>query len=141
MLWNTYCLVRLSGISRGRAVPLVWCVLEHPSAAVAYEEYQGLLEKAAPLVPFACKVVLLADRGFADTELMHHLKCLGWHFRIRIKANFWIYRLGHGGCRCALSPWCQGNRGAGMVACSPQSALGLCISPWRGLWEGTSTGM
>ena len=42
---------------------------------------QGLLEKAATLVPFACQVVLLADRGFADTELMHHLKHMGWHFR------------------------------------------------------------
>jgi hypothetical protein len=96
MLWNTYCLVRLSVIYRGRAVPVVWCVIEHPSAAVASEEYQGVLEKAAPLVPFACKVVLLADRGFADTELMHHLQRLGWHCRIRIKANLWIYRPGHG---------------------------------------------
>ena len=32
MLWNTYCMVRLSVIYRGRAVPLVWCVLEHGSA-------------------------------------------------------------------------------------------------------------
>jgi len=78
-------------------VPLVWCVIEHPSVAVADEEYQGVLEKAATLVPFACTMVLLADRGFADTELMHHLKRLGWHFRIRIKSNFWIYRPGHGG--------------------------------------------
>jgi len=97
MLWDTYCLVRLSVIYRGRAVPLVWCVIEPRSAAVAYEGSQGLLEKAATLVPFGCKVVLLADRGFADTELMHHLKRLGWHFRIRIKSNFWIYRPGHGG--------------------------------------------
>jgi len=97
MLWNTFCLVRLSVIYRGRAVPLVWCVIEQPSAAVAYEEYQGLLEKAATLVPGACHVVFLADRGCADTELMHHLKRLGWHFRIRITSNFWIYRSGHGG--------------------------------------------
>ena len=97
MLWNTYCLVRLSVIYRGRGVPLVWCVIEHRSAAVAYEEYQGLLEKAATLVPFGCKVGLLADRGFTDTELLGHLKRLGGHFRIRIKANFWIYRPDPGG--------------------------------------------
>ena len=48
-------------------------------------------------MPVACNVVFLADRGFADTELMHHLKRLGWHFRIGIKSNFWIYRSGHGG--------------------------------------------
>jgi len=107
MLWNTYCMVRLSGIYRGRAVPLVWCVIEHGSAAVAYEVYKGLLDKAATLVPFACKVVFLADRGFADTDLMPHVKRLGWHFRIRIKSNFWIYRPGHGGFQVrniALAP-------------------------------------
>src|SRR5215510_4590125 len=97
MLWNTYCMVRLSVIYRGRAVPLVWCVLEHGSATVAYDVYKGLLDKANTLVPFACKVVLLADRGFADTELMGHLKRLGWHFRLRIKSNFWISCPGHGG--------------------------------------------
>lgn len=97
MLWNTYCMVRLSVIYRGRAVPLVWCVLEHGSATVAYDVYKALLDKANTLVPFACKVVLLADRGFADTELMGHLQRLGWHFRLRIKANFWIYCPGHGG--------------------------------------------
>jgi hypothetical protein len=97
MLWNTYCMVRLSVIYRGRAVPLVWCVLEHGSATVAYDVYKALLDKANTLVPFACKVVLLADRGFADTELMGHLKRLGWHFRLRIKSNFWIYCPGHGG--------------------------------------------
>ena len=37
MLWNSYCMVRLSVFYRGRAVPLVWCVLEHASATVAYE--------------------------------------------------------------------------------------------------------
>jgi len=33
---DTYCIVRLSVIYRGRAVPLMWSVLEHGSAAVAY---------------------------------------------------------------------------------------------------------
>ena len=46
MLWNTYCLMRLSVIYRGRAVPLVWQVIEHGSAAVAFETYKDLLEQA-----------------------------------------------------------------------------------------------
>ena len=95
MLWNTYCLVRVSVIYRGRAVPVVWCVIEHGSATVAYEVYKALLDRAATLLPCSCKVVFLADRGFADTKLMGHLRRLGWHFRIRIKASFWIYRPGH----------------------------------------------
>src|SRR5215471_3719527 len=68
MLWNTYCLIRLSVIYRGRAVPLVWCVLHHGSAQVAFKVYQDLLERAALLVPRRCTVILLADRGFADTD-------------------------------------------------------------------------
>ena len=91
MLWNTYCMIRLSVIYRGRAVPLTWKVIEHGSAAVSFETYQELLEEAKKRIPFACKVVFLADRGFADTQLMAHLRKMGWHFRIWIKSNFWIY--------------------------------------------------
>src|SRR5437763_15891898 len=64
MLWNTYCLIRLSVIYRGRAVPLVWCVLEHGSAQVGFETYRELLDRAAVLLPRRCKVIFLADRGF-----------------------------------------------------------------------------
>ena len=99
MLWNTYCRVRLSVIYRGRAVPLVWGVLQHGSAQVAFEVYRDLLERAAFLLPRSCKVVFLADRGFADTELMAHLQRLGWHWRIRIKSSFWLYRPGQRRCK------------------------------------------
>ena len=91
MLWNTYCMIRLSVIYRGRAVPLTWKVIEHGSSAVSFEVYQDLLEDAKRCMPFACKVIFLADRGFADTQLMAYLRQMGWHFRIRIKSNFWIY--------------------------------------------------
>src|ERR671915_1077703 len=90
MLWNTYCMIRLSVIYRGRAVPLVWKVIDG-SAAVSLEVYQALLDEAKRRMPFACKVVFLADRGFADTQLMSYLREMGWHFRIRIKAKFWVY--------------------------------------------------
>lgn len=94
MLWNQYCLIRISVVYRGRAVSLVWQVVEHSSSSVAYEVYQDLLDKAAELLPLGCQVVFLADRGFADIDLMAHLKRLGWHYRIRIKGNFWVYRAG-----------------------------------------------
>jgi hypothetical protein len=106
-LWNTYCLVRLSLVYRGRAVPLVWKVLDHPSSSVAYEVYKDVLDEVAELLPFRCHVVFSADRGFADTHLMEHLTRLGWHWRIRIKGSFWIYRDGKRCCkvnRISLSP-------------------------------------
>lgn len=94
MLWNSYCIIRISIIYRGRAVPIVWKVIEHSSSAVKFDIYKDLLEKAARLLPLHCNVVFLADRGFADTNLMQYLTELGWHWRIRIKNSFWIHHLG-----------------------------------------------
>jgi hypothetical protein len=98
-LWNTYCVVRLSLVYRGRAVPLVWKVLEHPSSSVAYDIYQDVLDKVAELLPCQYTVVFTADRGFADTRLMEHLARLGWHWRIRIKGSFWSDRDGKRRCK------------------------------------------
>ncbi|HEY5867685.1 MAG TPA: hypothetical protein VI542_19360 [Candidatus Tectomicrobia bacterium] len=42
MLWNTYYLMRLSVMYRGRAVPLVWQVIEHESAAVSFATYKDV---------------------------------------------------------------------------------------------------
>lgn len=106
-LWNTYCVVRISLVYRGRAIPIVWKVLDHPSSSVAYAVYQDLLDKVAELLPFGCTVVFTADRGFADTYLMDHLVQIGWHWRIRIKGSFWVYRPGKRACkvnRIPLSP-------------------------------------
>ncbi|MBU0495868.1 MAG: transposase [Chloroflexi bacterium] len=96
MLWGRYCVIRVSVIFRGRAVPLVWTVLEHASSSVAYETYQGLLDRAATLLPLQSRVVFLADRGFVDTDLLAQLTRLGWHWRIRLKGNLWVYRPGQG---------------------------------------------
>jgi len=101
LLWNKYCLIRISIIYRGRAVPLVWCVIEHPSSTVSFERYRPLLDRAWEiLTECACfDIVFLADRGFADTELMRYLSNdLGWHWRIRIKKSFKIRRKGHRVC-------------------------------------------
>jgi hypothetical protein len=43
------------------------------------------------------KVVLLADRGFVHLKAMHMMRTeLGWHYRIRLKGNTWIWRAGKG---------------------------------------------
>ena len=70
MLWEQYCVMRISVIYRGRAMPLVWPVIEHASSSVAYETYRAVLDTAATLLRLHCEVVFLADRGFADTALM-----------------------------------------------------------------------
>jgi Transposase DDE domain len=107
MLWNQYCLIRLSVVYRGRAVPVVWEVIEHGSSSVTHAAYVALLEAVPPLLPAGVKVVFLADRGFADIELLAHLRRLGWHFRIRLKATFSVLRPGQPACKVedvALAP-------------------------------------
>lgn len=94
MLWEQFCVIRLALLCRGRAIPLVWQVLAHPSSSVAHAVYAPLLERLAALLPAHLIVVLLADRGFADMELLAHCKRLHWHYRIRIKGNLTFYRHG-----------------------------------------------
>ena len=93
LFWQQYCLVRLAVVHRGRALPVVWRVLNHSSASVAFEDYRALLYQAAHRLPQGVEVILLADRGFIHTEAMSLVTTqLGWHYRIRIKGNTWIWR-------------------------------------------------
>lgn len=95
LLGEQYCVIRISLIYRGRAIPLFWQVIEHASTGVAYAMYQPLLDQTAALLPLHARVVFLADRGFADVARMRHATQLGWHWRIRIKGCFLVYRQGH----------------------------------------------
>ncbi len=100
MLWNQYCHIRISVIYRGRAIPLIWTTIEHGSSSVSLESYQLLLEKAEKLLPSGCNVVFLADRGFADTNLMEYLsQTMHWHWRIRIKSSYLVYRRNQRCCK------------------------------------------
>ena len=86
VLWNRYCMIHLSVVCCGRAVPLLWRVLEHGSATIAFEEYKGLLGKARWLLRHP-DVMLLADRGFANHELMRWLKTSTWHYCLRLPGD------------------------------------------------------
>ena len=99
LLWDRYCIIRICVVYRGRAVPIAWEVIEHGSASVAYRVYRRVLHRVPPLLPCPVgKVVLLADRGFADLALMRLCRRLKWRFHIRIKGNFQVYRHRHGFC-------------------------------------------
>jgi len=101
VLWEKYVIVRISLIYRGRALPLAWSVLEQGSASVSFVNYAPILEEASRLLPRACQVILLADRGFVDVDLMQRAVRLGWHFTIRAKSSLWVYR--------AFKPRCKMN--------------------------------
>lgn len=92
VLWQKYALVRVAVLYRGRALPLVWVVVEQGSASVALSAYQHILDEAAELLPPNCRVTLLADRGFNDVNLMELIVNLNWHFIFRLKGSLWVYR-------------------------------------------------
>jgi hypothetical protein len=48
--------------------------MRHGSSSVSFEVYQGMLKRAARLIPAKASVCFLADRGFADTTLMRYLR-------------------------------------------------------------------
>jgi hypothetical protein len=95
ILWNRDVIIRLALVYRGRAIPLTWKVLERASTSVGFSDYADLLWYAARLLPLSCRVLLLADRGFVDVELMKQTTLLGWDFLIRAKSSLLVDRPGH----------------------------------------------
>ena len=96
LFWDEYCFIRLAVVHRGRALPVAWRVLEHPSAMVSFAAYRQLLSDAAKCLPDK-NVILLADRGcIHPTAMTFVVHTLGWHYRIRLKRSTWIRRAGKG---------------------------------------------
>jgi hypothetical protein len=91
-LWGRFTIVRLALIYRGRAIPISWMVLRSGSTSVALRDYRTVLFQAVWVLPPGCRVILLADRGFGDIELLQLVRDLGWSFRIRLKNSIWVYR-------------------------------------------------
>ena len=91
VLWDRYCMIHLSVVCCGRAVPLLWRVLEHGSATVAFKEYKGMLRKARWLLRQHPDEMLLADRGFANHELMGWLRTSRWHYCLRLPCDVLLH--------------------------------------------------
>ena len=91
VLWDKYCMIHLSVVCCGRAIPLLWNVLEHESATVAFSEYKRLLRKARWLLRGYDDVILLADRAFACHDLMAWLKLTNWHYALRLKCDVLVH--------------------------------------------------
>jgi hypothetical protein len=91
LLWNEYCFVHLAVVCGGRAVPLMWIGLEHGSASIAFEKYEPFLDRAKGYLQDFEDVMLLADRGFANQQLIQWLRKNAWHWCIRLPCDTFIY--------------------------------------------------
>ncbi len=83
------CILRVSLVYRGRAIPLAWQVYERKGVALPFKLYREVLGHVRSLLPPGVKVVLLGDRGFRAVALMRWCRSphIGWHFRLRLKGN------------------------------------------------------
>ena len=91
VLWNQYCMIHLSIICGGRAIPFLWKVMKHKSSAVAFKEYKPMLKLSQQLLSKYPDVMLLADRGFANHELMNWLTTSQWHYCLRLPSDVFIH--------------------------------------------------
>ncbi len=87
VLWNRFCIIHLTVVCCGRAVPFLWKVKEHKSSTVAFGEYKLILRLAARLLSNYPDIMLLADRGFANHELMNWLQDISWHYCLRVPCD------------------------------------------------------
>lgn len=62
MLWNRYCLIRVSVRYRGRAVPVAWRVIEHKSSSVSFDVYEQLLRRTWRILPIGARVTTSSDK-------------------------------------------------------------------------------
>ena len=91
VLWNRYGMIHLSVTCCGRAVPLLWRVLEHPSATVSAARYLPMLRLAHRLLQDYPDVMVLADRGFANHDLLAWLSESRWHYALRLPGDVVVH--------------------------------------------------
>jgi hypothetical protein len=144
VLWNRFCVVVLSVVCHGRAIPLLWQTLEHPSASVSAEVVIGLLQRADRLLADFGAITVLADRGFPSDQLLSWFEGHSrWRYVMRLRADTWIHgtaapmgcevrrlRLPRGHCRGFrdVQLWGDGSQRANLVLARP---VGIAASePW-----------
>jgi hypothetical protein len=144
MLWNRFCVVVLSVVAHGRAIPLLWQTLEHPSASVSASVSIALLEKADRLLSGCRAITLLADRAFPCDQLIAWLCSRPrWNTVMRLRGDTEIHgtaaplgckvrrlQLRRGQCRGfrGVRLWADGSQSVNLVLAHP---TGLPVEePW-----------
>jgi hypothetical protein len=134
----------VSVVCHGRAIPLLWQALEHPSASVSASVSIGLLEKADRLLAGFGEITLLADRAFPCAELLSWFHGRNrWSYVMRLPGDTEIHgaaaplgcqvrrlRLRRGHCRGfrGIQLWADGSHTTNLLLAHP---TGLAVEePW-----------
>jgi Transposase DDE domain len=95
VLWDKYCMIHLAVVCCGRAIPLLWKVIEHDSATVSFAEYKPMLRMAQKILSDYPDIMFLGDRAFACHELMEWLETSPWHYALRLKMDVALHGVKH----------------------------------------------
>ena len=141
VLWNRFCVVMISVVCQGRAIPLLWQTLEHPSASVSAQVVIALLQRADRLLAEFGSITVLADRAFPSAELLRWFEGRDrWRYVMRLRGDTEIHgttaplgcqvcrlRLPQGHCRGlrAVRLWSDGCQRANLVLARP---IGIAAS-------------
>ncbi len=77
----------LSVIYQGRALPLVWVVVQGAKGHFPQETHCALITHLQPLIPAMAEVTVLGDGEFDGTEFQAALRQLNWHYVCRTAPN------------------------------------------------------
>jgi len=78
-------------IAKGRALPIYWAVV--PKAKLTLNQNrieEKFVTKLREILPRGCRVVILADRGFARVTFLRHLEKLKFKFVVRTQTKVWV---------------------------------------------------
>ncbi len=78
-------------ITKGRALPVFWRVV--PKAKLTLNQNrieENFVSALRKILPRDCKVVILADRGFARVTFFQHLERLKFKFVVRTQTKVWV---------------------------------------------------
>jgi hypothetical protein len=90
-LWNRYRIVYISIVVHGRAIPLVWRTLVHPSASISAGISIEMLKQADQMLADFGPITLLADRDFPSADLLSWFDDQPrWTTMMRICSDTWI---------------------------------------------------
>lgn len=144
VLWNRFCVVVLSVVCHGRAIPLLWQTLEHPSASVSAEVVIALLQRAERLLMDFGAITVLADRGFPSAALLRWFEGRDrWRYVMRLRSDTEIHGtaaplgcqvrrlcLQRGECRGfpQVRLWADGSQSVNLLLAHPTGAA--VEEPW-----------
>jgi hypothetical protein len=117
----------------GRAIPFFSLTVNSTGRGSMVAAEAQALRFLRRCVPCGRQVILIADRGFANSRWMRQLASLGWGYVLRLKKQVLACsgeaycKLSHWGLRRGSAPWCWGK----VTISDSRPTLTRLVTVWR----------